>query len=222
MLTPVISSSILIMVGSSWPSSSSLRRLDSCSGIQSVMIVESGSSAGCWTGQKSVTSMSCGTTTRPPGCCCPVVRLTPTRPRQTALFLRLGDGHVPPPQDAGDSCRRSFSPASQWCYPEQYGRRRTAPRYIYGPRSIFADSLRSISGVFSLPGKPRKVSKGCQSRPCGHHGAAVGAGLVGEYPWRRSCSEVVGDELGVRLHRGQSIAGGGEFDSRDAGTDRPR
>ena len=44
-----------------------------------VMIVESGSSAGCWTGQKSVTSMSCGTTTRPPGCC-PVVRLTPTRP----------------------------------------------------------------------------------------------------------------------------------------------
>ena len=45
---------------------------------------EFGSSAGCCTGQKSVTSISCGTTTRPPGCW-PVVRLTPTRP-SASLF----------------------------------------------------------------------------------------------------------------------------------------
>ena len=44
-----------------------------------VMVSLPASSAGCCTAVKSSTSMSSGTTTRPPGCC-PVVRRTPTQP----------------------------------------------------------------------------------------------------------------------------------------------
>ncbi len=81
-LTPVRSSSILIMVGSSWPSISSLRRLSSMQWYSKWVVTVSllGSSAGCWTAVKSSTSMSSGTTTSPPGCW-PVVRRTPTQPR---------------------------------------------------------------------------------------------------------------------------------------------
>ena len=80
--TPVMSSIMRIMVGSSCPSSSSFKRFASMQWYSKCVVMMSllGSSAGCCTGQKSVTSMSCGMTTRPPGCC-PVVRLMPTRPR---------------------------------------------------------------------------------------------------------------------------------------------
>ena len=44
-----------------------------------VMVSASSASAGCCTAVKSSTSMSSGTTTRPPGCW-PVVRRTPTQP----------------------------------------------------------------------------------------------------------------------------------------------
>ena len=49
-----------------------------------VMMSLSAASAGCWTGQKSSTSRSSGTTTSPPGCW-PVVRFTPTQPRASRL-----------------------------------------------------------------------------------------------------------------------------------------
>ena len=79
--TPVRSSSIRIMVGSSWPSISSLRRLSSMQWYSKWVVIVSASSAsaGCCTAVKSSTSRSSGTTTRPPGCC-PVVRRTPTQP----------------------------------------------------------------------------------------------------------------------------------------------
>ena len=53
--TPVRSSSMRIMVGSSWPSMSSFSRLDSMEWYSKWVVMMSllGSSAGCWTGQKS-------------------------------------------------------------------------------------------------------------------------------------------------------------------------
>ena len=80
-LTPVRSSMYLIMVGSSWPSMSSFSRLSSMQWYSKWVVTVSlpASSAGCCTAVKSSTSMSSGTTTRPPGCC-PVVRRTPTQP----------------------------------------------------------------------------------------------------------------------------------------------
>ena len=45
-----------------------------------VMVSASSASAGCCTAVKSSTSISSGTTTRPPGCW-PVVRRTPTQPK---------------------------------------------------------------------------------------------------------------------------------------------
>ena len=80
-LTPVRSSSIRIMVGSSCPSMSSFSRLSSMQWYSKwvVMVSLSASSAGCCTAVKSSTSMSSGTPTRPPGCW-PVVRRTPTQP----------------------------------------------------------------------------------------------------------------------------------------------
>ena len=90
-LTPVMSSSMRIMVGSSWPSSSSLRRFASMQWYSKWVVMMSlfGSSAGCCTGQKSVTSLSCGMTTRPPGCW-PVVRLTPTQPSARRFISAFG------------------------------------------------------------------------------------------------------------------------------------
>ena len=53
--SPVRSSSIRIMDGSSWPSISSFKRLDSMEWYSKWVVImsESLSSAGCWTGQKS-------------------------------------------------------------------------------------------------------------------------------------------------------------------------
>ncbi len=92
-LTPVKSSSILIIVGSSCPSMSSFKRLSSMQWYSKWVVTVSllASSAGCCTAVKSSTSMSSGTTTRPPGCC-PVVRRTPTQPsvrRSSSALLAL-------------------------------------------------------------------------------------------------------------------------------------
>ena len=68
--TPVKSSSMRIIVGSSWPSMSSFKRFSSIEWYSKCVVIhsESLSSAGCCTGQKSQISFSCGITTRPPGC----------------------------------------------------------------------------------------------------------------------------------------------------------
>ena len=58
--TPVISSIIRIMVGSSWPSISSFSKFSSMEWYSKwvVMVSAEGSSAGCCTGQKSQISFS--------------------------------------------------------------------------------------------------------------------------------------------------------------------
>ena len=61
-----------------------------------VMVSASSASAGCCTAVKSSTSMSSGTTTRPPGCW-PVVRRTPTQPCVSRFISALG----------ADCCRSS-------------------------------------------------------------------------------------------------------------------
>ena len=111
--TPVRSSSIRIIVGSSWPSISSLRRLSSMQWYSKcvVMVSLSSASAGCCTGQKSSISRSSGTTTKPPGCW-PVVRRTPTQP----------------------AVRRSISAAPDWMpFSSRY--------FLTKPKAVFSASV---------------------------------------------------------------------------------
>ena len=152
-LTPVRSSSIRIMVGSSWPSMSSFSRLSSMQWYSKwvVMVSASSASAGCCTAVKSSTSMSSGTTTRPPGCW-PVVRRTPTQPwvrRFTSALPAVrprSSRYLRTKPKAVFSARVPMVPArNTWVWPNISMAWRWA-RAWYSP-----EKFRSISGTLPPP-----------------------------------------------------------------------
>ena len=79
--------------------------------LENGYLVGSRASAGCWTGQKSSTSRSSGTTTSPPGCW-PVVRFTRTQHRASRLSSRTASSSPTAPSAAGRTCRIRTAPCA--------------------------------------------------------------------------------------------------------------